>query len=116
MGTADLHVAGMSWHSMCKERGPVASLFAADGGGFGEVSDFMVLIHLGDILMSDAVSTVARAVPEEGQLFSNAELREFEADDVEAGRRIAKILTAFFVYTLLAMCVSIAWSFAAISR
>jgi len=66
--------------------------------------------------MSDIASTAVRTIPEDGQLFSNAEIREFEADDVEAGRRIAKILTAFFIYTLLAMCVSIAWSFAVISH
>ncbi len=42
--------------------------------------------------------------------FSREELRQFEADDVEAGRRIGKILTSLFVYTLLAMSVVIWWS------
>lgn len=42
--------------------------------------------------------------------FSREELRQFEADDVEAGRRIGKILTSLFVYTLIAMSVVIWWS------
>jgi len=43
-------------------------------------------------------------------LFTREELREFESDDAEAGRRIGKILTTLFVYTLIAMTVVIWWS------
>ena len=42
--------------------------------------------------------------------FSSQELRQFESDDAEAGRRIGKILTSLFVYTLIAMSVVIWWS------
>lgn len=42
--------------------------------------------------------------------FSRQEIRQFEADDVEAGRRIGKILTMLFVYTLIAMSIVIWWS------
>ncbi|MFT5327245.1 MAG: hypothetical protein ACI8P0_005134 [Planctomycetaceae bacterium] len=43
-------------------------------------------------------------------LFTREELRQFEAADTEAGRRIGKILTSLFVYTLIAMTVVIWWS------
>lgn len=47
-------------------------------------------------------------------LFSNTELLEFDSSDAAAGRSIAKILTFFFIYTVLAMSVAIGWSFAVI--
>lgn len=43
-------------------------------------------------------------------LFSREEIRQFDSDDAEAGRRIGKILTTLFVYTLLAMSVVIWWT------
>ena len=43
-------------------------------------------------------------------LFSGDELRQFAADDAEAGRRIGKILSALFIYTLLAMSVAVWWT------
>lgn len=45
------------------------------------------------------------------ELFSGQELRQFENDDAEAGRRIGKILATLFVYTLLAMSVVSWWTF-----
>lgn len=48
---------------------------------------------------------------DEQSLFSREELRQFEADDAEAGRRIGKILSALFVYTLIAMSVATWWTF-----
>ena len=39
-------------------------------------------------------------------LFSPAELREFDADDVEAGKNICKMLSLFFLYTVLVMGIS----------
>ena len=47
---------------------------------------------------------------DEASLFSDDELRQFAADDAEAGRRIGKILSALFIYTLLAMSVAIWWT------
>ena len=43
-------------------------------------------------------------------LFSREELRQFDSDDAEAGRRIGKILTTLFVYTLVAMSIVIWWT------
>lgn len=48
-------------------------------------------------------------------LFETAELRQFEADDVEAGRAICKMLSILFIYTVIAMtCVSL-WTVCATS-
>ncbi len=78
---------------------------------------FLIPEPLGVVLMSEPLhAAAAHQDPEPGQLFSNAELREFEADDTEAGRRIAKLLTGFFIYTVIAMSVSIAWSVVVISH
>lgn len=46
----------------------------------------------------------------ETSLFSGDELLEFAADDAEAGRRIGKILSVLFIYTLLAMSVAVWWT------
>lgn len=48
------------------------------------------------------------AVPTaEEPLFSPAELREFDADDVEAGKNICKMLALFFFYTVIVMGISV---------
>ena len=47
----------------------------------------------------------------EQSLFSREELREFAADDATAGRNIGKILSALFIYTVIAMSVAIWWTF-----
>ena len=46
----------------------------------------------------------------EQALFSRDELRQFAADDTAAGRSIGKILSALFIYTLIAMSVVIWWT------
>lgn len=45
-------------------------------------------------------------------LFTAAELREFDADDVEAGKNICKMLSLFFFYTVIVMGISVwvTWS------
>lgn len=48
---------------------------------------------------------------EDETLFARDELRQFSAEDAEAGRRIAKILAALFIYTLIAMSVVTWWTF-----
>lgn len=48
---------------------------------------------------------------EEAPLFSSDELHQFVTDDTEAGRRIGKILSALFIYTLVAMSVAVWWTF-----
>jgi hypothetical protein len=46
----------------------------------------------------------------EPSLFDREELTQFAADDAEAGRRIGKILSALFIYTLLAMSIATWWT------
>lgn len=49
--------------------------------------------------------------PNNRDLFSPDEICQFDADDAEAGRRIAKILATLFVYTLFAMGIVGWWTF-----
>ncbi|MEX0585029.1 MAG: hypothetical protein WD176_00190 [Pirellulales bacterium] len=42
----------------------------------------------------------------DGPLFSAAEIREFDADDVEAGKNLCKMLSLFFFYTVIVMGLS----------
>lgn len=60
--------------------------------------------------MSEAANeTVATAeIPE--PLFSNADLREFESEDVAAGQIICKMLSILFIYTLVAMSIVSIWT------
>lgn len=39
-------------------------------------------------------------------LFTPAEIREFDADDVEAGKNLCKMLSLFFFYTVIVMGLS----------
>ncbi len=52
--------------------------------------------------------------PSEGnepELFSRRELREFAAEDAQAGRAIGKILVTLFIYTIVAMTIVIIWTY-----
>lgn len=49
-------------------------------------------------------------------LFTPAELRQFAEDDRTAGRRIGRILTSLFIYTLIAMSVVTWWTFRTVAR
>ncbi len=62
--------------------------------------------------MSD---THAVTTAEAKELFSNAEVREFEAADGEAGRAICKMLCILFIYTVIAMSIVALWT-AAVSN
>ena len=42
--------------------------------------------------------------------FSTSDIRGFEADDVEAGRAIGKMLSLLFIYTVFAMSVVALWT------
>lgn len=44
--------------------------------------------------------------PSSEQLFSNEEVKQFGLDDAEAGRAIGKMLSALFLYTVIAMSIS----------
>ena len=62
--------------------------------------------------MSDAHAPES-AVPSH-ELFDKSELAEFVADDQMAGRHICKMLSALFVYTLIAMSSAATWTYLAI--
>lgn len=47
-----------------------------------------------------STNTEAEAVP-----FSSADLKQFDADDAQAGRAIGKMLSLFFLYTVVAMSI-----------
>ena len=53
--------------------------------------------------------TAATSANEE--LFSRSDLKQFAADDVEAGSAIGKMLTGFFAYTVVVMSLVAWWTF-----
>ena len=52
--------------------------------------------------------STATAAPQSADepLFTATELREFDADDVEAGKNLCKMLSLFFFYTVIVMGLS----------
>jgi hypothetical protein len=44
-------------------------------------------------------------------LFDKAEVAEFVAEDQSAGRTICKMLSALFIYTLIAMSIAAGWTY-----
>ncbi len=52
-----------------------------------------------------------RPQDDEQPLFSREDLSQFEADDIQIMSRSGKMLSAFFVYTVIAMSVAIWWTF-----
>lgn len=50
----------------------------------------------------------------EGELFSTQEQEQFSADDVKAGGDIGKMLSALFLYTVVAMGIASWWSWSSI--
>ena len=62
----------------------------------------------------DAMSDTPAVETEDKPLFSVAEVEQFTEDDTTAGRAIGKMLSALFLYTVLAMALVIWWTHAAI--
>ncbi len=63
--------------------------------------------------MSDTASTAA---PEDqSELFSAVEIEQFGADDVTAGGAIGKMLSALFLYTVVAMGIAGWWTYSSIT-
>jgi len=48
-------------------------------------------------------------------LFNQADLDQFDADDTTAGRAIGKMLSWFFLYTILAMSIAAWWTYKSIN-
>ena len=59
--------------------------------------------------MSDNHSHEPTATADE--LFDKSELAEFVAADQSAGRAICKMLSALFIYTLIAMSIASGWTY-----
>lgn len=64
------------------------------------------LLHLRKPVMSDHATFDAPSTTETELHFSSQDLKGFDADDVEAGRNICKMLSLFFFYTVIVMGLS----------
>ena len=51
-----------------------------------------------------------------GPLFDEQELADFESDDHHAGRAIGKMLSAFFLYTVIVMTLVALWTLRSLSQ
>ena len=63
--------------------------------------------------MSDTTTTAASE--EQTELFSAVEIEQFGADDVTAGGAIGKMLSALFLYTVVAMGIAGWWTYTSIA-
>ena len=63
--------------------------------------------------MSDHASHETTAAAD-APLFSPAEVEQFAADDVTAGGAIGKLLSALFLYTVIAMSIAGWWTWSSI--
>ena len=66
-------------------------------------------------LMSDTASPATAATESSAELFSPTEIEQFGADDVTAGGAIGKMLSALFLYTVLAMGIAGWWTYSSIN-
>lgn len=57
------------------------------------------------------MSETATPTTTEEDLFSRDDLKQFASDDVQAGSAIGKMLSFFFLYTVLAMSLVAWWTF-----
>jgi hypothetical protein len=64
--------------------------------------------------MSDSASHDAASETHEAPLFSPVEVEQFSADDVTAGSAIGKMLSALFLYTIVAMGIAGWWTYSSI--
>lgn len=53
--------------------------------------------------MADMTEHVPVTPESEPMPFTSSDLKQFDADDAEAGRAIGKMLSLFFLYTVFAM-------------
>jgi hypothetical protein len=64
--------------------------------------------------MSDSAPHTAEASHETTSsepLFNQSEIDQFDADDTQAGRAIGKMLSYFFLYTVIAMSIASYWTY-----
>ena len=65
--------------------------------------------------MSDTASPATATTECSAELFSATEIEQFGADDVTAGGAIGKMLSALFLYTVLAMGIAGWWTYSSIN-
>ena len=63
---------------------------------------------------ADTTSGAGDAVAEDKPLFERSEMEFFESEDVRAGRALGKMLSLFFLYTILAMSLAAYWTWESI--
>lgn len=66
--------------------------------------------------MSDHASHHPAPASDEQPLFSAVEVEQFSADDVHAGGAIGKMLSALFLYTVIAMSIASWWTWSSIQE
>ncbi|MEY2724294.1 MAG: hypothetical protein RLZZ458_161 [Planctomycetota bacterium] len=66
--------------------------------------------------MSDHASHHPAPATAEQPLFSAVEVEQFSADDVIAGSAIGKMLSALFLYTVIAMSIASWWTWSSIQE
>jgi hypothetical protein len=64
--------------------------------------------------MSDHAAHNSAPASTEEPLFSAVEVEQFSADDVTAGSAIGKMLSALFLYTVVAMSIASWWTWKSI--
>jgi len=65
--------------------------------------------------MTDHASHETTAATSDAPLFSAVEVEQFSADDVTAGSAIGKMLSALFLYTVVAMSIASWWTWSSIN-
>ncbi len=64
--------------------------------------------------MSDTALLADAPSEHQAEIFSTLEIEQFGADDVTAGGAIGKMLSALFLYTVLAMGIAGWWTYSSI--
>jgi hypothetical protein len=60
---------------------------------------------------STGTATEVAPVEDDKPLFTDEELKQFDADDTQVGGAIGKMLALFFLYTVFAMSIVAWWTF-----
>ncbi len=66
--------------------------------------------------MSHHASHETASASDDASLFTAVEVEQFGADDVQAGGDIGKMLSALFLYTVIAMSIASWWTWSSIQE
>ena len=72
--------------------------------------EFPDLVDVGKINADRSADETHQSTEFQHSPFSNEELGQFKADDIQAGRTIGKLLSTLFIYTVIIMSVVIWWT------